>query len=117
MYNPNAYTELHIDASSKGIGAMLAQRQEDGHMHPISFFSRKTSSDEEKYHSYELEVLAIVCSLDRFRIYLIGVEFVIKTDCNSLKLLAENRDLSPQIGRWFMKLSEFNYKIEYVKGS
>lgn len=61
--------------------------------------------------------MPIVCSLDRFRVYLIGVEFVIKTDCNNLKLLAEKRDLSPRIGRWFLKLSEYNYKIEYVKGS
>ncbi|KAL4091307.1 hypothetical protein QTP88_026010 [Uroleucon formosanum] len=40
------------------------QRQvEDGKMHPISYFSRRTSKDEAKYHSYELEALAIVSAL------------------------------------------------------
>lgn len=73
IYNPEAHTELHTDASSKGIGAMIAQRQEDGKIHPISYYSRKTSQDEEKYHSYELEALAIVCFLERFRVYLIGI--------------------------------------------
>lgn len=85
-------------------------------MHPISYFSRKTTKDEAKYHSYELEALAIVSALERFRVYLIGICFVIKTDCNSLKLLADKQDLNPMIGRWFMKLSEYQYKIKHLKG-
>jgi len=117
MYEPNAYTEVHTDASQHGVAAVLLQRQaEDGKMHPISYFSRKTTKDEAKYHSYELEALAIVSALERFRVYLIGICFVIKTDCNSLKLLADKRDLNPRIGRWFMKLSEYQYKIEHLKG-
>lgn len=117
MYSPEAYTEVHTDASTKGLAAVLMQRQEDGEkMHPVSYYSRKTTKDEAKYHSYELEALAIVCALERFRVYLIGIRFVIKTDCNSLKLLADKRDLSPRIGRWFMKLSEYQYTIEYIKG-
>lgn len=117
MYEPNAYTEVHTDASQHGVAAVLMQRQtEDAKMHPISYFSRKTTKDEAKYHSYELEALAIVSALERFRVYLIGICFVIKTDCNSLKLLADKRDLNPRIGRWFMKLSEYQYKIEHLKG-
>lgn len=117
MYNPKAYTEVHTDASMYGVADVLMQRQDiDNKMHPISYFSRKTTKDEAKYHSYELEALAIVSALERFRVYLIGICFVIKTDCNSLKLLADKRDLSPRIGRWFLKLSEFQYKIEYLKG-
>lgn len=117
MYEPKAYTEVHTDASQQGVAAVLMQRQvEDGKMYPISYYSRKTTRDEAKYHSYELEALAIVSALERFRVYLIGICFIIKTDCNSLKLLADKRDLSPRIGRWFMKLSEYQYKIEYLKG-
>jgi hypothetical protein len=85
-------------------------------MHPVSYYSRKTSKEELKYHSFELEALVIVCSLERFRVYLIGVHFILKTDCNSLRLLAGKRDLNPRVGRWFMKLSEFDYNIEYVSG-
>jgi len=117
MYEPNAYTEVHADASQHGVAAVLLQRQaEYGKMHPISYFSRKTTKDEVKYHSYELEALAIVNALERFRVYLIGICFVIKTYCNSLKLLADKRDLNPRIGWWFIKLSEYQYKIEHFKG-
>lgn len=116
MYNPDAYTEVHTDACLNGVAGVLMQRGEMSKMQPVSYYSRKTSKEESKYHSFELEALAIVCSLERFRVYLIGREFVIKTDCNSLKLLSEKRDLNPRIGRWFMKLTEFNYTIEHVRG-
>ena len=116
IYRPGVETEVHTDASQIGLGAVLLQRQDDGKLHPVCYYSRKTSKDEAKYHSYELEALAIVCALERFRVYLIGIVFVIRTDCNSLKLLESKRDLSARIGRWFVRLAEFNYRIEYFKG-
>ena len=115
-YNVEAPTEIQTDASALGIGGVLLQKQESGLMKPISYFSRKTTVNESRYHSYELEALAIVSTVERFRTYLIGIHFVIRTDCNSLKLLASKRDMCPRIGRWFVKLSEFNYTIEYQKG-
>jgi len=60
MYEPNAYTELHTDASQHGVAAVLMQRQaEDGKMDPISYFSRKMTKDVSKFHSYELEALFV----------------------------------------------------------
>lgn len=117
VYNPKAKTELHTDASKVGLGGVLYQEQRDKKLHPISYFSRKTTPEKSKYHSYELEALAIVCSVERFRVYLIGIDFIIRTDCNSLKLLEHKRDLNPRIGRWFIRLSEYQYKIEYHTGS
>jgi len=67
------------DASQQGVAAVLLQRQaDDGKMHPISYFSRKTTKDEAKYYLYELEAMAIVSALERFRVYLIGICFVVK---------------------------------------
>jgi hypothetical protein len=31
-------------------------------------------------------------------------------------LLADKRDLNPRIGMWFIRLAEFDYKMEYLKG-
>lgn len=59
--------------------------------------------EESQYHSYELECL--------------GTHFVIKTDRNRLNILANKRDLNSQIGRWFVKLLEFDYVNEYQKGA
>ncbi|GBM31210.1 Retrovirus-related Pol polyprotein from transposon 17.6 [Araneus ventricosus] len=61
-------TELHTDASKRGYGAVLLQEVEDGKLHPIYYMSKKTSPTEEKYDSYELEVLAIITALKKFRV-------------------------------------------------
>lgn len=115
MYNPMARTEVHTDACNSGIGEVLLQEDSEGRLHAVSYFSRKITQEESKYHSYELEVLVIVCILERFRVYLLSIHFTIKTDCNSLKLLVTKRDFNPRIERWFVRLSEYNYTIEYQK--
>jgi len=70
LFNRNSETELHTDASSHGFGAVLMQRQDDGKLHPVFFCSRKATAAESRYHSFELETLAITYSLRRFRVYL-----------------------------------------------
>jgi len=48
------------DASSLGFGAVLLQIKEDGKLHPIFYFSKRTSIAESKYHSFELETMPII---------------------------------------------------------
>ncbi|GFV85430.1 retrovirus-related Pol polyprotein from transposon 17.6 [Trichonephila clavipes] len=78
--------ELHTDASSLGFGAVLLQKSDDGLFHPIPYFSRKTTVQQEKYSSYELEVLAIIEALKKFRSYLLGTKFKIITDCDAFQI-------------------------------
>ena len=86
IFTRGAETELHTDASKEGYGAVLLQRcVEDNELHPIHYMSRKTTPAEQNYCSYELEVLAIIEVVKKFRIYLLRQKFKIVTDCNSLK--------------------------------
>ena len=63
------------------------QRQKNNLFQPVFYFSKRTSEQESKMHSYELEMLAIINALERFRIYLQGLPtFKIATDCNSIKM-------------------------------
>lgn len=64
-----------------------------------------------------LTSLAVVASLNRFRIYLIGIPFKIVTDCNALRSTLIKRDLIPRIARWWIQLQEFDCTIEYRPGS
>lgn len=114
IYSPEAETELHTDASAIGFGGILMQRQQDdGKFHPVMYYSKKTTSAEAKLHSFELETLAIVYSLKRFRTYLFGLKFVIVSDCNALKFTIDKIDLNPKIARWFLYLEQFDYTIAY----
>lgn len=81
LYSPRDETELHCDASAAGFGAILMQRKSDRKFHPVLYFSKRTTDREAKYHSFELETLAIIYALRRFRTYLLGIKFKIVTDC------------------------------------
>ena len=54
-------------------------------LHVVEYYSRRTADAESRYHSYELETLAVVRAVEHFRHYLYGRRFVVVTDCNSLK--------------------------------
>lgn len=100
LYNHSAETQLHTDASKAGLAGILLQANSNGVFQPVSYFSRKTNVDEQKLHSYDLGTLAVIASLNRFRVYLIGILFKILTDCNALRATLIKRDLIPRIARW-----------------
>ena len=117
LYDSKFETELHTDASKYGIAGILMQRSQDGLMRPVAYYSRKTTNDEQKLHSFDLETLAVIASLNRFRVYLLGLKFKIITDCNALRTTMTKRDLVPRIGRWWVQLQEYDCEIEYRAGS
>lgn len=115
LYRREGAIEVHTDASSKGIAGILLQQQ-DGNLKPISYFSRKTSKDESMYHSYELETLAVVESLRRFRIYLVGNHFKVVTDCSAVRYTFQKKDLTPRIARWWLLIQEYDMEVEHRPG-
>ncbi|KAL0894096.1 hypothetical protein ABMA27_014141 [Loxostege sticticalis] len=118
IYNPEFDTELHTDASATGLGGILLQRSsKDSPLRPVAYFSRQTTAEEQRFHSYELETLAVVSSLNRFRVYLLGIDFKIVTDCNALRTTLTKRDLIPRIARWWLLVQEFSFTVEYKPGS
>ena len=46
---------LETDASGKGLGAVLSQKQTDGRYHPIAYASRIMNDTEQRYHSNKQE--------------------------------------------------------------
>ncbi|CAK1587953.1 unnamed protein product [Parnassius mnemosyne] len=113
IYNRTATTELHTDASKIGLGGILMQFQSDNTLKPVAYFSRVTSREERFYHSYELETLAVVESLKRFRIYLVGIPVKVITDCSAIRTTLTKKDLVPRIARWWLTIQDFELEIEY----
>ena len=62
------------------------------------------------------EMLAIMHALAKFRSYLVGGCFVIKTDHNIIKYFMSQRDLNERQQKWIMKLQAYDFDIEFVKG-
>ncbi|KAH0808426.1 hypothetical protein GEV33_014365 [Tenebrio molitor] len=118
LFNPELTTEVHTDASMLGLAGILLQYQtSDTRLHPVAYFSRQTTNGEQKFHSYELETLAVVESLKKFRSYLLGIQFTVVTDCNALKATSVKKQIIPRIARWWLQLQEFSFEVKYRPGT
>ncbi|GFW17947.1 retrovirus-related Pol polyprotein from transposon 17.6 [Trichonephila clavipes] len=117
IYKYGRKTELHTDARKQGYGAILLQEVEDGKLHPVYYMSKKTNTAEEKYDSYELEVLVIINALKKFYVYLLGEHFKIVTDCSAFQMTMQKKELITRKARWALQLEEFDYDIEHRAGS
>lgn len=119
MFNPKAaITEVHTDASSLGLGAMLLQSG-DG-VRPLQLvycISKRLTEPESKYHSSKLELMCVVWAVNKWRHFLIGKKFMIITDCQALVYLKTHRDTHPQIQRWHDLLLEYDFDIQHRAGT
>ena len=75
---------LECDASGEGVGAILMQGG-----HPIAFKSRKLLPHERLYLINDKEMLGIMHALAKFRQYVVGNNFRVRTDHNNLRLFLE----------------------------
>lgn len=117
IYHPEKETLVHTDASKLGLGGVLFQKQANGEIKAVAYASRQTTAIESKYHSFELEALAVVFAIHRFRVYLAGIKFRVVTDCSALRMAWLKRDLSPRIARWWLDLQENDFQVDHRPGS
>ena len=99
------------DASSKAVGAVLSQADENGRDHPIHYASRALSSAESNYSAIEREALGVVFALKKFRHYLTSNRFKLYADHQALNYVFNMKDPHGRIARWFSLLAECDFEI------
>ena len=119
-YDTKLATRVKCNASHSGLGASLEQQKAEGEWVPIAFASRYLNIQEKKYSTNELELLAVVWSVDRFKHYLLGKELVIATDHKALvSALDENRPnktYQSRLTRWVDRLLPYQFKVVHIPG-
>ena len=107
---------IETDASDLAIGACLCQ-QKDGKWHPVAYYSRKMSPAEQNYDIHDKELLAVVCSLQHWRVYAESCsELTIFTDHKNLVGFTTTKELNRRQVRWSELLGQYKFKIQYTPG-
>ena len=117
LFHPdlNAPFELHVDASKRGCGAMLAQ-EKDGVLRPVRFASRAFTSAESLWATMHQELFAVKWGLEQFRSYILGRIVKVVTDHANLKWFTTMAPQQAKVARWCMSMAEFDFFIEHRKG-
>ena len=87
------------DARTTGLGITIWQRQDDGNTKPIAYGSRYLNDTEKKYSIGELELLAVVWGIEKFRFYLYGKRVHLYTDHQALESLKKETEVTNNTAR------------------
>ena len=77
--------------------------------------SQKLNTAQRNYSVTELDCMAAVLGVKKFRAYVEGMPFKIVTDHASLRWLMTQKDLSGRLAGWSLKLQAFDLTIEHRK--
>ncbi|GFY14096.1 transposable element Tcb2 transposase [Trichonephila clavipes] len=115
---PGAKLSLWTDASDKAVGGSLMQLCQNK-WEPVAFLSVKLSKSQQKWSTYDRELLAIYISVKRFRHMLEGRDFIIYTDQKPLMYaFMQNPDkCSPRQWRHLDFISQFSTDVRHINGT
>lgn len=116
IFDPNRDTFLNTDASGVGIGAILKQKQDDGELHPVAYFSKKLTPTQCKRKAIYLECLAIKEAIQYWQHWLIGLKFTVISDHKPLENLKIKSRTDEELGDLVYYLSQYDFIIRYSPG-
>jgi hypothetical protein len=102
---------IECDVSGMGIGAVLMQFSR-----LIAFLSKALRGKVVYMSTYEKELFALVSVIQKWRSYLLGRPFIVKTNHQSLKFLLEQKVGTSFQQKWITKLIGYEFTVQYKKG-
>ena len=114
FFDPSQPTTISVDASSKGMGAVLLQNQS-----PIAYASKSLTATQQNYAQIEKEMLAIVFGCQKFHDYVYGLPNVdIETDHKPLEtILRKPLHAAPaRLQRMMMSIQKYPISVTFKPG-
>ncbi len=113
---------LYVDSSEVALGALLAQevkneRKKRFELHPCCYASRLLRGAEHRYCMSDLEGLAATWAIRKFRPYLLGRQFSLHTDSQTVAVHFKKLepDLGKRLRRFFTLIMVYDFKIFLIK--
>jgi len=109
---------LETDASGQSIGFLLTQSRPNREDGIVACGGRSLRGAEYNYTVTELEMLGVVEAINKYRHFLLGRHFIIKSDHISLRFINSLKDSSVgRLYRWSLQIQGFDFDLQYQKGS
>jgi len=109
--------EMFCGGSSTGTSAILTQYDEYKQSnYVIAYASRKLTKAEQRYPIIEIELMAIIFGLQKFRHYVHSRKLKVYTDHRPLVWLNSLIKHSNRLARWVLLLQEYNIDTTYIAG-
>ena len=102
---------IDCDASGYGLGVVLMQEHR-----PIAYHSQALKGKHLHLSAYKTKLLSLAIAVKKWRPYLLGRPFIVRTNHQSLKFLLEQRIATPAQQKWLAKLLRYAFVVEYKKG-
>ena len=99
----------YVRAMDHSLGALLAQKNDEGFEESIYYLSRTLIGAESRYNPVEKESLALVFAVQKTRHYLVGQTIHVVSRVNPLRILmTKPLSLNSRLANWAMLLSQYN---------
>ena len=115
-FQKNQPLKIICDASREGLGAVLRQKTGKG-WQATHFASSFLTNFDQKYSNNELELLAVVWTIENFRNYVYGTQFEVVSDHKALTSILKgnraNKTYSSRLTRWVDRLLPFQFTVTH----
>ncbi|KAI0993042.1 hypothetical protein K3495_g15142, partial [Podosphaera aphanis] len=118
QWDPERDTILEADCSGYALGGCLSQKDDNGHLRPVAYHSKRLNSAEANYPIHDKEMHAIVSCLQEWQAELTSATkpFTIITDHKNLSYFTTKRLLNERQVRYNDVLQRFNFRLEWRPG-
>ncbi|KAI0992060.1 hypothetical protein K3495_g16126, partial [Podosphaera aphanis] len=119
QWDPDRETILEADCSGYAMGGCLSQKDREGRLRPVAYFSKRLNSAEVNYPIHDKEMLAIVTCIQEWKAELRSVAkpFTILSDHKNLNYFTTKRLLTERQARYNDVLHQFNFVLKWRPGN
>jgi hypothetical protein len=107
---------LQTDASLKGCGYCLLQKDDKGIPKPICYGGCSLTKAQQRWTIADLEIFSVCMALRENETYLTGVPVIVLTDNISVQYFHNLKLASNRLKRMATFLSQFDLDIRFIKG-